>query len=113
MVEALIAAGAAIIVGALSLIGVIVTNNKANNKMQNDMKIAQAVTDTKLDNLAAEVHTHNNFAQRIPALEEQQTATNRRLKNLETAVKPVPALQTSVADITRRLEVLEEFHRSK
>ena len=39
MIEALIAAGATIFVGSLSLLGVVITNNKANSKMQSDMKV--------------------------------------------------------------------------
>lgn len=111
MVEALIAAGSSIIVGVLALVGVMATNSKANNKMQNDMKVAQAVTDTKLDNLAAEVHTHNNFAQRIPTLEQQQVSTNRRLKTLEEAITNMPALETEIQDMRRRLKALEEYHK--
>lgn len=111
MIEALIAAGATIFVGGLSLLGVVITNNKANHKMQSDMKVSQAVTDTKLDNLASEVHMHNNFAQRIPMLEQEQVANNRRLKNLEDTVTPIPALEIEVEDIKRRLKVLESYHR--
>lgn len=111
MIEALIAAGAAIIVGVLSLIGVIATNNKANSKMQNDMKVSQAVINTKLEALASEVHLHNNFAQRIPTLEQEQVATNRRLKNLEDAVAPIPSLETEIEDIKRRLKTLESYHK--
>ena len=111
MVEALIAAVATVVVGGLSFLGVVITNNRANNKMQSDMKVSQAVTDTKLDNLAAEVHMHNNFAQRIPTLEQEQTATNRRLKKLEDATKGIPALETELDDIKRRIKMLEEYHK--
>lgn len=111
MIEALIAAGATIFVGGLSLVGVIVTNNRANHKMQNDMKVTQAVIDTKLETLTAEVHLHNNFAQRIPTLEQEQIATNRRLKNLEDAVQPISVIGTEVEDILRRLKTLESYHR--
>lgn len=111
MIEALIAAGSAIIVGVLSLVGVIVTNSKANSKMQSDMKVSQAVINTKLEALTAEVHLHNNFAQRIPTLEQEQVATNRRLKNLEDAVKPIATLETEIEDMMRRLKVLEGYHK--
>lgn len=111
MIEALIAAGSSIIVGVLALVGVMATNSKANNKMQNDMKVSQAVTDTKLEALAAEVHLHNNFAQRIPTLEQQQVSTNRRLKTLEEVLASIPALETEVQDIKRRLKALEEYHK--
>ena len=111
MVEALIGAGSSIIVGGLALIGVVITNSKANNKMQSDMKVAQAVTDTKLDNLTAEVHLHNNFAQRIPTLEQEQVATNRRLKNLEDSTAGLPALESEIKDVLRRLKNLEGYHK--
>lgn len=111
MTEALIAGGSSIIVGVLALIGVMVTNSKANSKMQNDMKVSQAVTDTKLEALTAEVHLHNNFAQRIPTLEQEQVATNRRLKNLEDSIQPIPSLETEIQDIKRRLKILEDYHK--
>ena len=110
MIEALIAAGSAIIVGVLSLVGVMATNSKANSKMQSDMKVSQAVINTKLEALTAEVHLHNNFAQRIPTLEQEQVATNRRLKNLEDAVKPIAIHKTEIEDIMRRLKILEGYH---
>lgn len=112
MVEALIAAGSSIVVGVLALVGVMVTNSKANSKMQNDMKVSQAVTDTKLEALTAAVNVHNNFAQRIPTLEQEQIATNRRLKNLEDATVNLPAVETELQDIVRRLKTLEGFHIS-
>ncbi len=45
MTEALISAGAAVVVGLLSLVGVMITNSRSNSKMQNDIKTAQAVTE--------------------------------------------------------------------
>jgi hypothetical protein len=45
---------------------------------------AQAVTDTKLDNLTEEVRRHNNFAQKIPVLEEQIKVANHRIDDLES-----------------------------
>ena len=111
MIEALIAAGSSIIVGALALIGVVITNNKANSKMQSDMKVAQAVTDTKLEALKTSVDVHNNFAQRIPTLEQEQIATNRRLKNLEESVSSIPSMETEIEDMKRRLKALEGYHK--
>ena len=81
--EALISAGAAVIVGALSLIGVIITNSRSNNKMQNDMKTAQAVTDEQIRELTREVRLHNDFARRIPVIEEQVKVANHRINDLE------------------------------
>ena len=88
MVEALIASGSAIIVGILSLIGVMITNNKSNTKMQNEMKTSQAVTDERISELTREVRLHNNFAQRIPVIEEQIKVVNHRVGNLEQLHKP-------------------------
>ena len=87
IVVALIAAGSSILVGVFSLIGVAVTNHKSNNKMQNDMKTAQAVTEERIDELTREVREHNNFAHRMPVVEEQIKMINHRLKNLEALHK--------------------------
>lgn len=86
--EALISAGAAIVVGTLSLIGVMITNNRSNNKMQQEMKTSQAVTDEKINELTREVRKHNDFAERIPVLEEKIKVTNHRLRDLEEFHKP-------------------------
>ena len=75
------------------------------------MKVSQAVTDTKLEALTKEVRLHNDFAQRIPTLEQEQIATNRRLKNLEDSVSSIPAMKTEIEDMMRRLKILEGFHR--
>lgn len=108
---ALISGGCAVVVGVLSLIGVMITNSRANSRMQNDMKVAQAVTDAKLEALTTSVNLHNNFAQRIPSLEQEQIANNRRLKNLEDAVQPIPAFETELQDVIRRVKVLECYHK--
>lgn len=63
---------AALITGAITLIGVMIANNRS-----------QAVTDTKLEELAREVREHNNFARRVPILEEQMKVVNHRLADLE------------------------------
>ena len=63
---------AAVITGALTLLGVILANNKA-----------QAVTETKLDELTREVREHNNFAKRMPVVEEQIKVINHRIEDLE------------------------------
>lgn len=88
MTETLISAGASVLVGALALIGVIITNNRANNKMQNKMTTAQAVTDERISELTREVRVHNNFAQRVPVIEEQIKVANHRLADLEELHKP-------------------------
>ena len=60
----------AIITGVLSLLGVIVTNISSNRKIENQLEVHQAVTDTKLETLTEEVRKHNNFASRIPVIEK-------------------------------------------
>lgn len=80
MSEAIIVA---IITGGLSLIGVIVSNNRTAQSMDAKLDKQQAVTETKLEELTREVRTHNNFAQRIPVLEEQMKVANRRIADLE------------------------------
>lgn len=76
------------LVGAFALIGVIITNNRANNKMQNKMTTAQAVTDERISELTREVRVHNNFARRVPVIEEQIKVANHRLADLEELHKP-------------------------
>ncbi len=88
MIEALIAAGAAVVVGVLSLVGVVITNNRSNNKMQSSMKTAQAVTEERISELTREVRMHNDFAQRIPVLEEKVKTLNHRISDLEEIHKP-------------------------
>lgn len=77
----------AIITGGLSLIGVIVSNNRTAQSMDKSMDAKlekqQAVTETKLEELTREVRAHNNFAQRIPVLEEQIKVANHRIEDLE------------------------------
>ena len=79
---------AATITGALSLLGVVITNISGNRKMQSSLDKAQAVTDTKLDELTREVREHNNFARRVPVVEEQIKVINHRIKDLEEYHKP-------------------------
>lgn len=88
MIEALISAGAAIAVGVLSLIGVIIRNNRANNKMQSSINTAQAVTDERISELTREVRMHNDFARRIPVIQEQIKVVNHRVADLEQYHKP-------------------------
>lgn len=73
----------AVITGLASVIAVIITNNRSNREMDHKLEMAQAVTDTKLDELTREVRLHNHFAQRIPVLEEQNKELFYRIKELE------------------------------
>ena len=72
-----------IITGGLALIGVIFTNMRSNNQNENKLTTAQAVTDTKIDMLTEEVKKHNNFASRMPVVEEQIKVINHRIQDLE------------------------------
>ena len=69
MTEAIIVA---LITGGLTLLGVLISNQKS-----------QAITETKLEELTREVREHNNFARRVPVLEEQMKVANHRIDDLE------------------------------
>lgn len=73
----------ALITGGLSLLGVVITNMMAARRTEQRMATAQAVTDTKIEELTREVRAHNNFAQRVPVLEEQLRVANHRIADLE------------------------------
>ena len=72
---------AAAITGSLALVGVIITVNKGNQKLCQELKAeqakSQAVTDLRLDELTREVREHNNFARRMPVLEEKVAQLER------------------------------------
>lgn len=80
MSEAIIVA---LITGGLSLAGVVVTCLATAKKTEETTAVAQAVTDTKIDELTREVRSHNNFAQRMPVVEEQIRVINHRIEDLE------------------------------
>ena len=66
----------AIITGGITLVGVLMANQKT-----------QAVMETRLDELTREVREHNNFARRMPVVEEQIKVINHRISDLEEAAK--------------------------
>lgn len=83
---ALITTGGSIVVGALTLLGVVVSNSKARREtkqqvaqmgaqvatdIEQKLLVAQAVTDTKIEELTREVREHNGFARRMPVVEEK------------------------------------------
>lgn len=72
-----------LITGSLTLIGVIFTNVSSNRKVEVALEKNQAVTDTKLEDLTREVREHNNFAKRMPVVEEQIKVINHRIDDLE------------------------------
>ena len=73
----------AIVTGGLSLIGVIVSNNRTAQSMDAKLDKQQAIMDTKLEELTREVREHNNFAKRVPVMEEQIKVANHRISDLE------------------------------
>jgi hypothetical protein len=84
IVTALIGGGASVIVGILTLVGVLVNNKKANAQSEKKIEISQAVMCEKIDELTREVREHNNFAKRMPVVEEQIKVINHRLEDLES-----------------------------
>lgn len=73
----------AIISGGLALVGVIITVRSSEHRTQQSIITAQAVTDVKIEQLKEEVRSHNNFARRMPVVEEQIKVINHRLGDLE------------------------------
>lgn len=80
MTEAIIVA---LITSGLSLLGVLITSSKTARDVAAKLDKRQAVTDTKLEELTREVREHNNFARRVPVLEEQIKDANHRIADLE------------------------------
>lgn len=78
----------AIITGSLSLLGIIYSSSKSASKVDAKLDKQQAVIETKLNELTREVMEHNNFARRVPVLEEQIKVINHRIENLEGFHKP-------------------------
>ena len=77
----------ALITGCLSLVGVVITCLATARKNETAMKVSQAVTDTKIEELTREVRLHNGFAQRMPVVEEQIKVINHRISDLENNKK--------------------------
>ena len=73
----------ALITGGLSLLGVIITSNKTTRDVEVKLDKQQAVTETRLEELTREVREHNNFARRVPVLEEQIKVVSHRIADLE------------------------------
>ena len=74
---------ASAITAVCSLIGVIITNIFSNRKIEHSLQTSQAVTDYKIEELTREVREHNNFAKRMPVVEEQIKVINHRIEDLE------------------------------
>lgn len=58
----------------------------SNKKIENNLNIQQAVTNTKIEELTREVREHNNFAKRMPVVEEKINAMNDRMNNVENRI---------------------------
>ena len=78
---------ASLIGGAVTLAGVLIANGKS-----------QAVMNTKLEELTREVREHNNFARRVPVLEEKVKVANNRIADLENTAQRLEALHTHPAE---------------
>lgn len=83
------AVAVAIISGGLALLGVIITSISTSRNMTAQLERNQAVIDTKIEELTREVRLHNNFAERIPVMEQKIKVINRRIDNLENYHKGV------------------------
>ena len=81
----------AIITSLLALSGVIISSlinaRATTRKIENKIQTSQAVTDTKIEELTREVREHNNFARRMPVVEEQIKVINHRIDDLESLHK--------------------------
>lgn len=72
-----------IVSAAATITGVIISTKASGREISHKLETHQAVLDTKIDNLAAEVNKHNHFAERMPVVEEQIKVINHRLEDLE------------------------------
>ena len=68
----------AVITGTLSLAGTVITVLATSSKARADMRVAQAITDTKITELTREVRYHNEFAKRMPLLEDKVSRLERQ-----------------------------------
>ncbi len=85
MTEAVIAA---LIAAAASIVSNIILSRRQAAEMDHKLEVRQAITDTKIDELTREVREHNNFARRVPVLEEQIKVANHRISDLEGFHRP-------------------------
>ena len=73
----------AVITGLASITAVVITTKSGNKEITHKLETNQAVTDTKLQALTDEVRQHNEFAKRMPVVEEQIKVINHRIDDLE------------------------------
>ena len=79
----------ALITGGMSLLGVVVTCIATAKKSEKNQAVAQAVMKTELAELTREVRSHNNFAQRMPVVEQRIEAITAEIKELKAYHRPV------------------------
>ena len=79
----------AVISAIATIVAVVITTRESGKKLTEgfatEVKVARAVTDTKIDELTREVREHNNFAKRLPVVENEIEHINSRLDKLEVA----------------------------
>lgn len=73
----------ALITGGLSLLGVIITSRKSARDMEHKLELRQAVTDEKIEELTRETRKHNNFAERVPVMEQELKNVIKRVDTLQ------------------------------
>ena len=73
----------AIVTATAAIVSNVILSGKNGREIDHKLETHQAVTDTKLDELTREVREHNNFARRMPVLEEKISVANRRIEDLE------------------------------
>ena len=80
VIVAIISGVCSLIVGVVSAV---ISAKATGNDVQKKLEIQMAVTDAKLEELTREVRKHNNFAERVPVIEEQIKVANHRIEDLE------------------------------
>lgn len=83
MIESIVSSAGSVIVGLIAFAGVVITSRKSQREVQFKIETAQAVTDSKIEELTREVREHNGFARRMPVVEEQIKSIDCRLIGLE------------------------------
>ena len=84
---ALIAATGSILASIITVVSVVITSNKNNAAVDAKLDKQQAVIETKIEELTREVREHNNFARRMPVVEEKIAVANHRIDDLEEEAK--------------------------
>ena len=72
----------ALITGVFGLAGAIISAKAVSNKVQQQLVVNQAVTDTKIEELTREVREHNNFAKRMPVVENDIKHIEKKITEL-------------------------------